>query len=73
MNRAVLALFLFIAIYCSFRERIDLDGAQFVKSSKWAVIFSDSISGNKDFETNSTLISQNTSIETSGMICIVWI
>ena len=27
VNRAVLALFLFIAIYCSFRERIDLDGA----------------------------------------------
>ena len=27
VNRAVLALFLFIAIYCSFRECIDRDGA----------------------------------------------
>ena len=27
VNRVVLALFLFIAIYCSFRECIDLDGA----------------------------------------------
>ena len=55
-----------------FENVLTLTVHTFLKCSKWAVIFSDSISGNKDFETTSTLISQNTSIGTSGMICIVW-